>query len=217
MNVLKMLATTTTSGVARSISYVTTTSSTTDASVYTFSAVSLGTTDATRLIVIGVYGHNTTGRTISGVKVGGVSATLVGKRDGANSNNGIYQIVNTSDATADIEVTFSGTELRAAINVWALYNLNSNTVETYGDNFSTSNSVSVALNGTSGGVLVAQGSINTSGVAATWTGATEENEVTLESAVEYSAATNSNAAATLSPSVNWANATNKSIVAARWI
>lgn len=215
MNVLKMLATN--SVANRSISYVTTAQDTSNSTTYTFTGVSLGTVSTNRLIVIGVYGHSTTNRTISGVKVGGVSATLVGKRDGANSNNGIYQIVNISDATADIEVTFSGTELRAAINVWALYNLSSNTAQDYGDNFtSTANSVSVTITGNSNSVAIAQSSANTTGLNVTWTNLTENNEVTLDSAVMYSAATSSSASSSLTATANWGNVINKSIVAARW-
>jgi hypothetical protein len=202
---------------SRSIEYITTANSTANLTTYTFSNVSLGTVTSNRLVVIGVYGHNTTNRTISGVTVGGVSATLVGKYDGFSSNNGIYQIANASDSIADIVVTFSGGELRAAINVWALYNLSSTTSEDYDFGFtSSSNSISRTLTGTSGGLLVAQGSINTTLGTASWTGATENNEVTLEAAVEYSAATNSNSSSSQTITIDWANTTSKSLVAARW-
>lgn len=219
MNVLKLLGSNApVGGTARSISYVTTAQDTSNLTTYTFSGISLGTVDSTRLVVVAVYGHNTTNRTISGVTVGGVSATLVGKRDGANSNSGLYQIANTTDATADIEVTFSGQELRASIVVWALYGLSSNTAEDYADAFtSTNNSVTVTITGTSAGVAVAFGSINTTTGTSTWSSSmTENNEVTLESTVEYSAAFSTSAAGSINASVNWGVTTNKTIIAARW-
>ena len=98
---------------ALNISYLTSTQSTSALTTYTFSALSFGTEDANRRIIvaIGAYG-GTQLRTISSVTIGGVTATAITGIDVASSTSytfktAIYEAAVPTGTTGNVVVTFS--------------------------------------------------------------------------------------------------------------
>lgn len=132
------------------IQWIGATSTVSTTSTYTFSGVDIGTPSATRLVVIGVSGYNSAGssRTLNSVTVGGNSATVnIGTAVSAILPGGVASIADSTNSTADIVVTFSGSCSQCAILVWAITDLSSNTpiqALTDGGSFSLSLSVQQA-------------------------------------------------------------------------
>lgn len=118
-------------GTPASVSFCENRQSSTDASSYTFSAVSLGAAATGRRIVIGVAGSKGGTVSVTSVTVGGNAATQLctdeGSGGGANKRTALYIITVDSGTSADIVVTYSGTCARSGIGVWAVYDLQSST------------------------------------------------------------------------------------------
>lgn len=110
------------SGVLPTFSYIGQQTSNSDLTTYTFAASDIGTADASRLVVVGVMGSNSSNIFSSGL-IGGVSVSIVAQ---SRATCLISASVPTG-TTGDIELTFAGGQTRAVIGVWALYNLSSTT------------------------------------------------------------------------------------------
>lgn len=93
--------------------------------VYTFSGVSLGGTNPTRLIIVVVHAEIGGGGDVTGVDVAGVAATRRVFSDGLAKLVEIWTAEVPAGLTGDVEVTFDTAAVRAAIGVYAAYNLNS--------------------------------------------------------------------------------------------
>lgn len=126
-----VIASVASSSTPASVTFCENRQSATDASSYTFSAVSLGTAATGRRIVVGVSGSKGGTVSVSSVTVGGNSATQLctdeGSGGGANQRTALYIITVDSGTSADIVVTYSGTCARSGIGVWAVYDLQSST------------------------------------------------------------------------------------------
>jgi hypothetical protein len=109
--------------------------STADAARYNFPAQNLGTPSATRRIIVGVGTRDTltNDKTILSVTVGGVAATVVEQFQSDNSGDGAACLAGLAIAavptgtTGDVVVVFSEPMLRAAISVYAVHDLASET------------------------------------------------------------------------------------------
>lgn len=159
--------------------------STSDASTYTYTAQSVGTADSTRVIIVGSTGTNTTGApAFSSVTVCGNTATsqveIGSSGSGAFTRAGLFSVALASGTSCDIVVTFTGTQLRNGIGVWAAYGLNSATATA--TNTSTANPATATLNISAGGVAVGYEGVAGSGAVRTftWTNLTEDFDETTE-------------------------------------
>ena len=106
------------------VTYVGAVGSSSDSSVYTFSAEPIGATADNRVIVVTVHGERNGGGTypITGVTLDGNAMTEV-IQDGTTSKPttaGIYMLAWASGTTAEFIVTWPASQLRCAITVYQL-------------------------------------------------------------------------------------------------
>src|SRR5690349_19922485 len=92
---------------------------------YTFSSQAIGTAAPTRRVLVGLYSGNTTAlRTISSVTIGGSAASLLAQDTHSSTifiNEAFYWLSVPTGTTANVVLTFSGSQLQAGIAVWAVY------------------------------------------------------------------------------------------------
>lgn len=140
-------------------------------SSFTFSGINIGTPSASRLVIVGVSGFNSTTRTLSSVTIAGNSTTAhIGTAVSASFAGGIVSRADSTNSTANIVVNFSGTCTQCAIFVWVATNLNSNTpVQALTDGGSFSLDLSVQNQGPYVALVRASTSSNIA-----WTGITED-------------------------------------------
>lgn len=165
-----------------------TANSTTNTTSYTFTAVDISTASATRYVVVGLAARTTADTvTISSVTLGGNTMTKHAEGTGTfsgfyNAFASVYGYALTTGTTADIVVTGSGANLsHAVVQVYALYDLNSNTPTATGSNGESSGatSVSTTANVNSGGIAVCVGYAAVA-EALTMVGADEDADATYE-------------------------------------
>ena len=210
--------------------FTATTSSVTNATTYTFSAVDIGAADTNRMVVVAIStsSNASTVRTVSSATIGGVRATVhVQARLAAASFRSVHLIsaVVPTGTTGDVVITMSGTMARMAIAVYRSIPGSTTPVNTASAGAGTSGAVtsrSVNLNVSNGGffVLAAAGG-STAGLSASSSGANAPNEdmdtTTSESNGaygSYSASTTETATPTLT--VNCSSGTLV-IAAASWV
>jgi hypothetical protein len=166
--------------------------SSSDAATYTFSGAAIGSANPRRSIIVGITAIGATPRTLNSVTVDGVSASMIFEQDYTGSGDfkcrfwGVKLPDTNTNTTGDIVITFSGSVTHAAINVWAVYNLQSLTpVDTAGDqgiNVTSDLSVDVVASGAAFGLING----NLSG-AATWTGLVEDSDGVIETVASSAA------------------------------
>lgn len=201
-----------------SISWRTSNSSGTDASSYTFSAQDIGTAGSNRHVILGIMSLDSalgvTG--ISSVTIGGVSATTQVAINvvGTGSFSALTIAAVPSGATGDIVVNMTTTQARLAIGVWAAYDLVSPTAVASAT--SSADPAVLNLNTQIGDIVVACG-FNNTGSTASWTGATERFDTTVEGA-NYTGAdhTATSAETPRTISLDWSSADRRSAVSAVW-
>ena len=151
----------------------------TDLTTYTYAAQNLGAASSGRVIVVGVSGRQSTARTITGVTIGGVTATEWGTRGSSQNPLGIWAATVPSGTTGDVVVTFSSGMLRSRIVMWAV---------TGGASLSNASSGTdtATVTGAAGGFIVAVANTTGSG-SFTWTNATERSDAVNETFTTSSA------------------------------
>jgi hypothetical protein len=120
---------------SKSMHFLQAAASTADAARYNFPAQNLGTPSATRRIIVGVGTRDTltNNKTIVSVTVGGVAATIVEQFQSDNSGDGAACLAGLAIAavptgtTGDVIVVFSEPMLRAAISLYTVDDLASET------------------------------------------------------------------------------------------
>ena len=168
-----------------SLSYQTATASATDASSYSFSSQAIGTAAANRYVIVGIClrrSFDTTTTTITGVTVGGISATqavTIGVAQAGAYHRGSLYIVNVpTGTTATVAITLNISATRLGIGVWSAYDISSSTptdTATSTDVSSQTLDLDVDANGFAIGVNYANGA-----PALSWSGLTERFEQNVE-------------------------------------
>jgi hypothetical protein len=88
---------------------------------YTWSGVSIGAADATRMVVVVFYGGDNGAPDVSSCSIGGVSATFVTHYTPASNRNvAIAWRAIAAGTTADLSITFNASQFRAAYGVYRL-------------------------------------------------------------------------------------------------
>jgi len=172
------------SSATPTLSYQTATADAGDLTTYSFSSTAIGTdTGSTRTVIVAVYGVNITAlRTISTFTVGGVSGVAVHSRTdttgGQFSTIAFYAFTGVSGTTGTVSITWSGSQLRTAIGVWAAYDLSSTTAVATGGSGSLS-APTLDVNVNADGMVLAAAHANGSSTYA-WTGVTERADALTE-------------------------------------
>lgn len=163
------------------LDYITSSSSTSDLTTYTFSGVSIGTATSDRLVIVGAASTETGGlRTVSSISIGGINGTLHEAPAGDWHPVGLASRAVSSGTTADIVVTFSGGVARCMIFVWTLKNYVSATPydsDSIQGTSSISRSVTFNIPAHGVAVYVASKGADTS---FTWSSATENANLLVE-------------------------------------
>jgi hypothetical protein len=165
------------------LTYVTNAISAANLTTYTFSSVDIGAADATRYVIVSVYGLNTA--TISSASIGGISADIIEQRTNDGLVTGLIGASVPTGTTADIVVTFSTGQQRSGIGVWQAINLASTTPTDTATDIGTS--LTLDVNVLDDGFVVAaahdSGDPNFS-----WSGATARFDVSNEGSTDLGGA-----------------------------
>ena len=140
------------------------------ATTFTFSGKSIGAAAANRRVYVGVFGSSAQS-SISSVTIGGNTATNHVSRNDSNRLAGIYSYPLTTGTTANIVVTFPGSENRCFIGVWAAYGADATPHDTLSSGASSSTGT---IDIPEGGALIAYAHNNGGSATFTWAGATED-------------------------------------------
>jgi len=167
------------------LTFLQTTSDTTDQTTYNFIAVPIGPAAADRCVVVTIAARraSATETTITSVTIAGNAAIIQGQNSfvesGADSVVGVASLIVTTGTTADISVTYSGTMVRNLISVSNLTGAGCTTIADV--EISEIDDPSVALDIPAGGAAfgICLGSI--SAATATWIGLTERHDAIIES------------------------------------
>jgi hypothetical protein len=208
------------STIASSITYITSTSSTSDTSSYTFNNVNIG---GPGLIVVTFSVRTDVFRTFSSASIGGVSAPLVaGVNTGDRTVTGIVSARITSGTTANINITLGGQAINCVIGVYRIQNNTSDTVSrTKTTQVGSSNSIGTNLDSALANTLAV--SVVTSAFQNgpfTWTNATEDYDGNIESSSFTGASTKISSAGTYSLTATASNSlpmTNATMASAGWV
>lgn len=163
------------------LTYIGSTSQTANQSSYTFSGASIGDANANRMVVI-VANGGTAGVNLSDITIDGNSASVPISAAGS----ALGYLAFPSGSTADIVVSFSGTQSNCSIMVYRGITANPTPDDT---DIATviGGTQSGAITGTiaSGGFAVVYSFIDsTTDQSCTWTGATENDELFPEASTE---------------------------------
>lgn len=190
-------------------------------STYTFTAQPIGAANATRRVIVLAVARGT-GATVSSITIGGVAASIAITPGGGGANpTGIASLSVASGTTANIVVTFTAGQSRCVIFVYTAIDLALGTVtDTAGTNVNTAaTSASATLDFAAHGVgVVALLSVNNSADTHTWSGATKDDEIVVESQLMSSASfVTSTAVVNKVLSASWpTSAPGYGIAAASW-
>lgn len=161
-----------------------TTSTTDQASTYTFSNHDVGQPSPYRWVLVGIQSGHSAARTISSVTIGGVAATQVGFNASADDTilTAFYIALVPAGTTATIVVVFSGSAVRCRVGVWTIIGLLSATAtDTASDDTDSSGVVSDTLDVQAGGCAFGLYSYLSTGTpTAAWAGLTEQFDGNLE-------------------------------------
>lgn len=203
-----------------SLSYIANTSSSTNLTSYSFAGVSVGATIApgnTRYILVAIHGSAVaTAGLVSSVTIGGVSASLVLRRDPSDYlPTEIWAISNNGMTSATIDVVFSQQQFGCCISTWQLVNptslVPSNSNSAHGNIATLTRTLTVA----SGGVGMGLMSADPSSGAISWTNATEQYDRNVEG-TQYHSGAYTNTAGTYSISATKAGSILASLLIAAW-
>jgi len=184
----------------------------TNTDTYTFASMDIGAA-AGRSLVVAILGHKAGGAvSLSGVTIGGVSATTIAARGGSIGGDMwlAYAVVPTG-ATANVVMSLSGNSARACCQTFALYNLISTTPNDTAHDTDGSITIDCPINGI---ILAGSGRwLSNSTTNISWTGLTERDQQTVETSNIQSVAADS----FLTLQTNLAiSASDQEIVAASW-
>lgn len=130
---------------------------------------SFGAANAGKQVVVVAHGVGSAARTVTGVTIGGVSATQHAHIQNGNNTVAIYSAA-VSGASGAVSVSWSGTMERMGVVVYSLLNAQVSTLDT---KTATTADPSVSLNVAAGGAALA-GAVTNANTGCTWTGLSED-------------------------------------------
>jgi len=219
-----LMGATSPAGVSATVEYVGYLGSDANASSYTFTGASLGSTGGDRHIILAIGSSvGNSGRNLSSVTIAGVSAsaaTIVrtGTISGATRLAAIVIASVPTGTTGDIVINFNAGVNRVQLGVYAARNLISATRQAVaGVSSNLSNSTGpfdVSVTGTTAGFVVAVAETPEPNTW-TWTGVTEDFDETIEASNAVSGASlNTSSSGTVSITATQSSAGNYAVASA---
>lgn len=201
------------------LSYVGGNSISSAATTITFTSQAIGTAASSRLVVVAInWLAGATGRSLTGVTFGGSSANSVvtainGTLGGDSLVEALYSLPVPTGTTSTIVLTFSTGGSGANIDVFSLYNLNSQTAF---NTASTSSASAAALTVTPQvpvcGILVANATFSNASTFS-WTGANLNSNLTAAGFLQNSSASISNLSAQTARTITATNSGSAALIA----
>lgn len=197
----------------------------TDASSYSFTSQAIGTASADRVVVVAVFFNSGSSITCSAVTVGGNSATSIVSAvnaPAASTGAHLWAVNVTSGTTATIDVTLTGTSVRASIIVWTITGTGGSTTAHNTATSTSGDPTSTTVNTLAGGCIIAAAYTANSGTnSATWSGVTENVDAVpgagTDNCYTGGSTNNTSTASGVSVSVDWASApTRECLAVASW-
>ena len=149
----------------------------TNSTGFTIPGVSIGPPASNRTIIVAAYNERAA---VTGVTIGGVSATVdVVHTPGGSNNAGLafaHAVVPTG-TTASVDVTAPGVSLHHAVAVWSIPGTLT-LVDSDSIQYSTGGDCTLTLTTVVGGLALAVACGNRGGTTATWAGITEDFDFT---------------------------------------
>lgn len=172
------------------LTYIGSTNNTGGGTTATFTNHAIGAASSDRLVVVGINYEDPGQPVISGVTIGGVSATEAVQVQSSNRGcSGIFYLKVTSGTTADIVVTYALGIDRSRINVWTIKDQGQDAaVATDSGNAASGTGLSMSVDIPANGCAIAVDTHGTGGTTTTWTGATDSHEGNIGSGTYGSAA-----------------------------
>lgn len=159
---------------------------TADLATYTFASQNFGAAASDRYIIVTIMARKSgASTTITGVTIGGVTATEVVQRTNNVTNSdiaGIFIAAVPTGTSGDVVVTLGATMVRCAIGLYATTGLSSATP--YDSDSSVASPPSVSLDVPVNGFIIGAG-LTAASTTATLTGITEDYDSTLETFVTF--------------------------------
>ena len=141
-----------------------------NAANFTFTSLSIGAAAATRKVVAIVHTNHEASSTVTGVAIGGVTATQIASKRVSGISVSAWVADVPTGTTVDVAVTVGALWNRLAVGIYRIVDGTIGASNT-ADNSNTG-SIAVNVNTTTGGAVIAAIQTVNSG-AITWTGATE--------------------------------------------
>lgn len=190
------------------VDYIATHAIGTDGTVFTAAGASIGAADSSRVVAVIVSSRSTTGQVLSGVTIGGNAATIVDTIRDSDSGTGnsasIAVLAVPAGTTATIEATFASTQLRCAITVYRLTQVDIESAVVAKATGNTGTPLDLDLAVVNGGVVIAGGMGNSgSSPTASWTGLTEDYDNPIESVTVVAASAAVTTTETRDVAVQW--------------
>jgi hypothetical protein len=175
--------------VAPEISYITSASSTSDLTTYTFSSVSFGNANDTRRIFVCLTTQGGGSGTVTSLTVGGVSAEKLYGEPSAAIRMEVWVAAVPTGTTGNIVVNWSTTKSYTDIHVYRAINLLTNTPTSTIFVSTTSNPVSLAMDlAVNDPGFVLSSVMTRANVDVTWTNATEGADAFYDGGVRHATA-----------------------------
>lgn len=199
----------------KTVTYQASSAQTGNQDTWTFSAVGIGTANASRRVIVGFMGAGGNGgQTIVSVTIGGVAATVIVENNGGSLLTMAIAIAAVpTGTTADVVVVTSNNHLRAACSTWTTNDLSSSTAVGSGSS-SGVNPVTATITSQNGGFCVGYVGQN-AGVTDTWSVLTERIDSTTGGA-NYGGADAATSGASVAPSCTFSSGTSGAGVFASW-
>lgn len=155
-----------------------------DLTTYTFPSQNLGTASAGRYIVALIAGSSgTSGRTISSVTIGGVSASQLGfvSEAGSTRASSIWIAAVPTGTTGDVVITWSAGMGRCGVGLYSLTGAQTTAFDTATATATSGTTLSDTINIPAGGVCFSVATAQVSGdYSWSWTNITEDFDTLLE-------------------------------------
>jgi hypothetical protein len=181
-------------------------------STHTLTDLAIGANSASRRVIIGFFGANST-RTVSGVTIGGVTARIVAQATGGNSTGCIAIAHVPTGTTATVVITWSGSQPDIGYGWWTATGLESDVEHHFGSN--TAAGTGIAVNTLPGGFVVGMAGNNSSSSAYAWTNASERYDFTYDRCTSGADAVTNGSSLTVTATQSLNN-TNRATIVATW-
>jgi len=177
-----------------SLAWLTSATDSSSTNPVTYAGLSFGAADTDRIIAVYIASRQTTVNTITGVTIGGVSATAVtGTAAQVNGTNGaccqIWQAAVPTGTSGNVVVTYGAAPTRSVVSLYRIITVTPTATSGNSDSQTTLTSVGTAVTVPSGGGAIAGAAEQANTNTFTWSNATQDVQGAIAGSQQYTTAT----------------------------